>query len=105
MLAAIAAEFNAQAAMAFAPSIWVLAIGSLVTGICSSLLQEFIAITAETAHPNHSGRALGTQLTSMFSGILFARIFGGLIATHFGWRYSYVLSAAMLLLITPVLWA
>jgi predicted MFS family arabinose efflux permease len=41
----------------------------------------------------------------MFSGILFARIAGGLIATHGGWRYSYVLSAAMLLAATALLWA
>jgi predicted MFS family arabinose efflux permease len=95
----------AQAAMAVAPSIAVLAVGSLVTGICSSLLQHFIAITAEVAHPDHRGRALGTQLTAMFSGILFARIVGGLIATHLGWRYSYMLSAGMLLLLIPVLWA
>jgi predicted MFS family arabinose efflux permease len=27
-----------------------------------------------------------------------------LIAAHIGWRYSYVLSAGMLLLIIPVLW-
>jgi predicted MFS family arabinose efflux permease len=94
----------AQAAMAFAPSIAVLAVGSLVTGICSSLLQHFIAITAEVAHPNHRGRALGTQLTAMFSGILFARIVGGLVANNFGWRYSYLLSATMLVLIIPVLW-
>jgi predicted MFS family arabinose efflux permease len=95
----------ALAVMAFAPSITVLAIASLVTGICTSLLQYFIAITAEVAHPSHRGRALGTQLTAMFSGILFARIVGGFIATHWGWRYSYMLSSAMLLLITPVLWA
>jgi predicted MFS family arabinose efflux permease len=94
----------AQAAMAVAPSIAVLAVGSLVTGICSSLLQHFIAITAEVAHPNHRGRALGTQLTAMFSGILFARIVGGLVANHLGWRYSYMLSAAMLVMIIPVLW-
>jgi predicted MFS family arabinose efflux permease len=95
----------AQATMAMAPSIWVLAAASLATGICTSLLQEFIAITAETAHPDHRGRALGTQLTAMFSGILFARIVGGLIAMHLGWRYSYMLSAALLLSITAVLWA
>ncbi|HUP94722.1 MAG TPA: MFS transporter [Burkholderiales bacterium] len=94
----------AQVLMAAAPSIAVLAAGSLVTGICSSLMQSFIAITAETAHPEHRGRALGTQLMAMFSGILFARIVGGLIAAHIGWRYSYVLSAGMLLLIVPVLW-
>ena len=95
----------AQALMAAAPSIAVLAAGGLVTGICSSLMQSFIAITAETAHPNHRGRAMGTLMMAMFSGILFARIAGGLIATHLGWRYSYMLSAGMLLLIVPVLWA
>lgn len=105
VLAKIVVLALAQALMAAAPSIEVLAAASLVTGICSSLLQSFIAITAETAHPNHRGRALGTQLMAMFSGILFARIVGGLIATHIGWRYSYVLSTGMLLMIIPVLWA
>jgi predicted MFS family arabinose efflux permease len=101
----IVALLLAQAAMAAAPSISVLAAASLVTGICSPLTQNFISITAEIAPPNQRGRALGTQLTAMFCGILFARIAGGLIATHVGWRYSYVLSAAMLVVLTPVLWA
>jgi predicted MFS family arabinose efflux permease len=95
----------AQAMMAAAPSIAVLAIGSLIAGMCSSLMQHFIAITAEVAHPEHRGRALGTQMTAMFSGILFARIMGGFIALHLGWRYSYVLSSTMLLVLIPVLWA
>jgi predicted MFS family arabinose efflux permease len=95
----------AQAAMVAAPSIAVLAAGSLVTGICSTLLQSFIAITAETAHPSHRGRALGTLMTALFSGILFARIVAGLIATHVGWRYSYVLSTGMLLVVIAALWA
>jgi predicted MFS family arabinose efflux permease len=94
----------AQAVMAAAPSIWVLALGSLVTGACSSLLQHYVAITAEIAKPEQRGRALGTQLTAMFSGILFARIVGGFIANELGWRYSYVLSSAMLLAILPIVW-
>lgn len=105
VLAQITVLLLSQALMAVAPSIAVLAAASLVTGICSPLLQNFIAITAEIAPPDQRGRALGTQLTAMFSGILFARIIGGLIAAHVGWRYSYVLSAGMLLLLTPVLWA
>lgn len=95
----------AQALMAVANSIELLALGSLVTGITSSLAQSFIAITAATSHPDHRGRALGTQLMAMFCGILFARIVGGLIAAHLGWRYSYVLSTVMLILVIPVLWA
>jgi len=94
----------AQVVMAMAPSIEVLAAASLVTGICSSVAQSFIAITAETAHPDHRGRAIGTLMTALFGGILFARIAGGLIAAHLGWRYSYMLSAGMLLVMIPVLW-
>lgn len=105
VLCQIVALLLAQVAMASAPSIAVLAAASLVTGICSPLMQNFIALTAEIAPPGERGRALGTQLTAMFSGILFARIAGGLIAAHLGWRYSYVLSAVMLLAITSVLWA
>jgi predicted MFS family arabinose efflux permease len=105
VLAKIVVLALAQALMAAAPSIEMLAAGSLVTGICSSVGLSFIAITAEIAHPKHRGRALGTQLMAMFCGILFARIVGGLIATHIGWRYSYMLSAGMLLMIIPVLWA
>ena len=104
VLCQITALLLAQVAMATAPSIGVLAAASLVTGICSPLLQNFVAITAEIAPPEQRGRALGTQLTAMFSGILFARIAGGLIAAHLGWRYSYVMSAGMLLVITAVLW-
>jgi predicted MFS family arabinose efflux permease len=105
VLAKIVVLLIAQAMMAVAPSIAVLAACSLVTGMCSSMLQSFIAITAEIAPPERRGRALGTLMTALFSGILFARIVGGLIATHIGWRYSYVLSAGMLLMIILVLWA
>ena len=89
----------AQAAMVFAPSITVLAIASLVTGACSSVGLVFISIVVEIAPPNHRGRAVGTQLMAMFIGILFARISGGLIATHFGWRWSYVLSTGMIIML------
>jgi predicted MFS family arabinose efflux permease len=89
----------AQAVMAGAPSIVVLAIASLVTGICSSVGLSFISMVVEIAPLKHRGRAVGTQLMAMFIGILFARIAGGLIATHFGWRWSYVLSTTMLVVL------
>jgi predicted MFS family arabinose efflux permease len=85
----------AQALMAVAPSIAVLAAASLATGICSSVGLVFISIVVEIAPPQHRGRTVGTQLMAMFTGILFARIAGGLIATHFGWRWSYVFSSGL----------
>ena len=85
----------AQALMAAAPSIAVLAAASLVTGICAAVGLVFISIVVEIAPPQHRGRTVGTQLMAMFTGILFARIAGGLIATHFGWRWSYVFSSGL----------
>lgn len=85
----------AQAVMASAPSITVLAAASLVTGICSSVGLVFISIVMEIAPEKHRGRAVGTQLMAMFIGILFARIAGGVIATHLGWRWSYTFSTGL----------
>ncbi len=96
----------AQAVMVAAPSITVLAAASLVTGMCSSVGLVFISIVAEIAPEKHRGRAVGTQLMAMFIGILFARIAGGLIAAHFGWRWSYVVSTTLLvaLLLALLAW-
>jgi len=93
----------AQVTMAVAPSVTVLAAASFVTGVCSSLAQQLIAITAEVAPPHERGKAVGTQLMALFIGILFSRIAGGLITTHFGWRASYVMSTVMLLGVVPLL--
>jgi predicted MFS family arabinose efflux permease len=93
----------AQAVMALAPSIGVLAAASFVTGIVSSLAQSMVSIIAEAARPRERGRAVGTLMTALFLGILFARIAGGFMASHFGWRSSYVLSTALLLPVIPLL--
>lgn len=86
-----------QAAMALAPSVHLLALGSFVTGVSSCLVQGMMAIVAEGAKPSERGRAVGTLFTGLFVGILFARIMGGVMASHFGWRSSYVLSTTMLI--------
>ncbi|MGH8666863.1 MAG: MFS transporter [Burkholderiales bacterium] len=95
----------AQAVMALAPSIGVLAVASFVTGVVSSLAQSMVSIIAEAARPQERGRAVGTLMTALFLGILFARIAGGFMASHFGWRSSYVLSTALLLPVIPLLFA
>ena len=105
IIAMISVLGMAQAVMAAAPSIAVLAAASLVTGACSSVGLGFISIVVEIAPPQHRGRAVGTQLMAMFIGILFARIAGGLIATHFGWRYSYGFSTGLHILLVGALLA
>ena len=49
--------------------------------------------------------AVGTILTALFLGILFARITGGFVATHLGWRWMYGLAALMLIALAPAVLA
>ncbi|HEX5957860.1 MAG TPA: MFS transporter, partial [Hyphomicrobiaceae bacterium] len=95
----------AQAVMAAAPSIGVLAAASFVTGVTSSLAQSMVSIVAESARPGERGRAVGTFMMALFLGILFARISGGFMAGWLGWRSSYVLSTLLLLAVIPLLFA
>lgn len=95
----------AQAVMAAAPSIGVLAAASFVTGVTSSLAQSMVAIVAESARPGERGRAVGTFMMALFLGILFARISGGFMASWFGWRSSYLLSTLLVLAVIPLLFA
>jgi predicted MFS family arabinose efflux permease len=92
-----------QAVMAIAPNIGVLAIASFITGVSSSLIQVLVSIVAERAQPNERGRAVGTLMMALFIGLLFARIAGGMIATHLGWRATYVISTMLLLAVLPLL--
>jgi predicted MFS family arabinose efflux permease len=96
---------SAQAVMAVAPTIGVLIAASFVTGVCSSAAQSMVSIIAESARAHERGRAVGTLMTGLFLGILFARIAGGFMASQFGWRSSYVLSTLLLVAVIPLLFA
>src|SRR3954471_8870943 len=90
-------------AAAAAPTLATAAAAGFVIGICGSTSQSIIPLGAELAPPNQRGSAVGTVLTALFLGILFARIVGGVVAAHLGWRWMYVIGAAMMTAVAPVL--
>jgi predicted MFS family arabinose efflux permease len=90
-------------AAAAAPTLATAAAAGFVIGICGSTSQSIIPLVAELAPPNERGGAVGTVLTAVFLGILFARIVGGIVAAHFGWRWMYVIGAALMIAVAPVL--
>lgn len=102
-LAQLACLIVAMIAMASAPTLSFLVVASAATGICASVSQYIVPIVADLAVPRERGRAMGTLLSGLFLGILFGRVGGGLIASHLGWRWTYTVSAAMLLAIAPVM--
>jgi predicted MFS family arabinose efflux permease len=101
VLAMLAGLTLAVLAMAAAPTLPLLAAAAFATGICASVSQHVVPLVAELASPGERGRAVGTVLSGLFLGILFGRVGGGLIASHLGWRWTYVVSAAMLVAVAP----
>lgn len=79
------------------------ALSGFFIGICSCYAQSVIPMVAELAVPERRGRAMGTVLTALFLGILFARVVGGVVAEHLGWRWMYVIAAGMLFALMPAL--
>ena len=90
-------------AMAAAPSLPILSAAAFVTGVSASVSQHVIPLVAELAAPGERGRAVGTVLSGVFLGILLGRLGGGLVASYLGWRWMYVISAAMLIAIAPAI--
>jgi predicted MFS family arabinose efflux permease len=105
VLAKLAGLTLSMVAMAAAPTLAVLALASFLAGVCASVSQDIIALTAELAAPRERGAAIGTLLSGLFVGILFARLGGGFVAAHLGWRWMYVISTAMLAAMVPLLLA
>ena len=97
--AAIVALLGAAAA----PSLAMAAASGFVIGICSCFAQVIVPLVAELAPAESRGRAVGTVLSALFLGILFARVTGGFVAAHLGWRAMYVIGAGMLALLAPAL--
>ena len=105
VFAKLAGLILAMLAMAAAPTLSVIAAASFVAGVCASVSQDIIALIAELAAPRERGGAIGTVLSGLFVGILFARLGGGVVASVLGWRWMYVISAVMLGATVPLLLA
>jgi predicted MFS family arabinose efflux permease len=103
ILAQLAGVILALLGMAAASSLAMLAALGFATGMCACFAQSIVPLTAELARPEERGRSVAAVLTALFLGILFARVASGLIASVFGWRWVYVLAAAMLLALAPAL--
>ena len=103
ILAKLALLILAMAAMAAAPTLPLLVAAGLCCGVGASLSQDVVPLVSELAAPGERGRAVGTVLSGLFLGILFGRIGGGVVTEALGWRWTYAISAAMLLVMLPAI--
>jgi predicted MFS family arabinose efflux permease len=89
------ALFVALVVMAFATSLAMAAAASFAIGVFCGLSQHSIPLASELAQPAERGRVVGTVLSGVFTGLLFARVVSGLIAENWSWRWSYAVGASI----------
>ncbi|WP_429002462.1 MFS transporter [Xanthomonas sacchari] len=89
---------------AMAHSFALLLVGTLITGLSSVAAQILVPFAATLAAPHERGRVIGTVMSGLLLGILLARTVSGLLAGVGGWHTVYWAAAALILLVSGLLW-
>lgn len=77
---------------------------SLFIGICSVVPQLFIPITAQYSEKANSVKNVSIVLSGALTGIVAARVIGGLVGEYLGWRTIFYIAAMLMLLSIVVLY-
>lgn len=88
---------------ALAPGVGALAAATLAIGICTTSAQILMPFAADAAPPAQRGRVIGTIQTGLLVGMLVARVGGGVLGAHFGWRSVFWCAAGSCALAALVL--
>lgn len=94
----------ALAVAAFSPSYAVLMIMVFAVGISASAAQIVVPWAAAVAAPGERGAIVGTVMSGLLVGILFSRVFSGLVAQLGGWRTVLIVAAVVQLAMAAAVW-
>ncbi|TIM98442.1 MAG: MFS transporter [Mesorhizobium sp.] len=75
-----------------------------VVGLLAVVVQVLVAFAADLAVASQRGRAVGTVTSGVILGILLARFASGVVADFAGWRWVYLVSAGLTLVMAMVLY-
>jgi predicted MFS family arabinose efflux permease len=86
-------------AAAWAPTIGILMIASLLVGVTSVIPQLLIPMAAHLAKPHERGRKIGFIMSGLLIGILGSRFIAGYVGHWLGWRAMFYIAAGINLII------
>jgi len=80
-------------ASAFAPSLTVLEVASVMVGAASIIPQLILPLAANLSEPDKRGKVVGTIMSGLLIGILLSRTLSGFVGAWLGWRYMFGIAA------------
>lgn len=86
-------------ACGFAPNVAILIVLRAIQGCFSGYINNANAIVAASVPVDRSGKALGTLATGNVVGTLVGPLLGGALASSFGYRGSFFVAGAMMLVV------
>ena len=78
-------------------------VGTALTGLFSVVAQILVPFAATLAAPEKRGKVVGTVMSGLLLGILFARTVAGALTSLGGWRTVYFTGAGAMVVATLVL--
>ncbi|GKU77454.1 MFS transporter [Paenibacillus sp. L3-i20] len=78
-------------------------VGMAMVGLLAVVTQTLVAFASTMAIPAERGRVVGTITSGIVIGILLARSISGIITDFAGWRFVYLLSAVLMLVMVYTL--
>ncbi|MGP7973963.1 MFS transporter [Proteus mirabilis] len=89
---------------AMAANIWLMLIGTALSGMFSVVAQILVPFAATLAAPHQRGKAVGTIMSGLLLGILLARTASGLMASFTNWQGIFWLASVFLAILAITLW-
>ncbi|MDM4763426.1 MFS transporter [Galbitalea sp. SE-J8] len=100
----LVATAAALTAAALAPSFTLFLVLSVLVGLASVVTQLVVPIAAHLAPPGRGGRMVGRVMLGLLLGIMLARTLSSLVADAWGWRSIFLVSAAIMLVLSLLVW-
>jgi predicted MFS family arabinose efflux permease len=88
---------------ALAPTFGLLAVASVLIGICSSVPQLLLPMAATLAPEADRGRIVGRVMSGLLIGILLSRTISGYAGAHLGWRTVFAGAGGLMLALAALL--
>ncbi len=89
---------------AAAPNLWLMILGTALTGLFSVVAQILVPLAATLADPAKRGKVVGMIMSGLLLGILLARTVAGALASIGGWRTVYWFASGAMILMALILW-